>query len=197
VDATTGSSLLEASVGELLDALAARQRVPGAGSIAAVVIAAAAGMVARGARFSEAGWADAPGVAAQAETLRARVTPLAELAAEAFGRAIEALDEPPDDDAERRDWSLGKALAEAAEVPLRIVAAGADTALLAAEVAEHGSDELRPDVAAAAVLAEAGARMCAHLVAVNLGASPGDERIQAAQKLCEAAREARRRALVG
>jgi formiminotetrahydrofolate cyclodeaminase len=195
MDATTDAELLQLPLAELLDVFARRQRVPGAGSLAALAVAAAAGVVARGARYSKDAWPEAGAAAAQADALRARATPLAGQDAEAFGRAIEALDEPQDVDTDRRNWTLGRALAGAADVLLQIAAAGADTAVLAAEVAEHGSPELRPDVSSAAVLAEAGARMAAHLVAVNLGASPGDDRIRIAETLCRAAAEASARAL--
>ncbi len=185
---------LSLTVAELLEELAERRRVPGAGSLAALVTAAAAAVVARGARYSAA-WPDAEGVVAQAETLRARTAPLAALDAERFDEALAALGEPEEPDAERRNWQLGRALEEAAGIPLRIVEAAADVAELAAVVAERGSLELRPDVAAAAALAEAGARMGAHLVAINLGAGPDDERVRRADRLVEAARDAARRAL--
>jgi formiminotetrahydrofolate cyclodeaminase len=194
VTAATQPDLLRLSVSELLDLLAERRRVPGSGSVAAVVVAAAAAIVARAARYSAEAWPEADAAAAQAQALRARAMPLAGLDAEAFGRAIAALDEPQDADAERRDYALGRALAGAADVPLRIAAAGADTALLAAEVAERGSAELRPDVAAAALLAEGATRMASHLVAVNLGAAPTDERVTAAAALVKLAGEGARRA---
>jgi methenyltetrahydrofolate cyclohydrolase len=194
MSAATQPDPLQLSVAELLGVLAERRRVPGSGSVAAVVVAAAAAVVARGARYSTAAWPEAGAAAAQAEALRARVMPLALLDAEAFGRAIAALDEPEDADVERRNFTLGRALAGAAEVPLRIAAVGADTALLAAEVAERGNAELRPDVVAAALLAEGATRMASHLVAVNLGASPSDARVRAATALAELAVDGARRA---
>lgn len=194
MSAATDSDLLQLSVSELLELLAKRRRVPGSGSVAALVVAAAAAVVARGARYSKASWSEADAAVAQAKALQARAEPLAALDAAVFGRAIEALDEPRDPDPERRNWLLGRALAGAADVPLRIASAGADTALLAAEVARCGSPELRPDVAAAALLAEGATRMASHLVAVNLGASVDDERVRAAETLAELAAEGARQA---
>src|SRR5438552_1705594 len=102
---------------------------------------------------------------------------------------------PRGPDPERRNWQLGRALRDAADVPLQIAEAAADVAALAADVAALGNPELRPDVAAAAALAEAGARMSAHLVAVNLGAGPGDARIERAEALVAFASEHARKAL--
>jgi formiminotetrahydrofolate cyclodeaminase len=186
---------LELSVGALLDLVADRQRSPGAGSVAAVATAAAAALVVKGARYSAAVWPEADGAAAQAEALRRRSAPLALADARALADAIEALDEPREEDADRRDWHLGRALAEAAGAPLAIAEAAADVATLAAEVADRGSPDTRPDVAAAAALAAACAQMSAHLVAVNLGASADDERVKRAEALAKRAMEAARRAL--
>ena len=75
---------------------------------------------------------------------------------------------------EQRDFALGAALLQAAEVPLRIAEAAADVAELAALAAAEGSPHLRPDATAAAALAEAATRAAAHLVEINLATVPGD-----------------------
>ena len=186
---------LQLSVADLLDVLADRRRSPGAGSVAALATCAAAAVVTRAARYSSATWPAAEGAAAQGEALRRRTAPLAALDADALGKALDALDEPRDPDPERRNWQLGRALRDAADVPLQIAEAAADVAALAADVAALGNPELRPDVAAAAALAEAGARMSAHLVAVNLGAGPGDARVRRAEALAAFASDRARRAL--
>jgi formiminotetrahydrofolate cyclodeaminase len=169
----------------LLDAVGARTAAPGSGSVAAVVGALAAVLCTKTARF-----ANDDGAAAQAEHLRRRLTRLAHEDAEAFVRALRNLDEPRDPDPDRRDWELGRSLAAAADVPLRIAEACTDVALLAADIAERGKVELQPDAANAAVLAESAARACAHLVAVNLGATAADERVRRAESLAAAAGEA-------
>ena len=75
---------------------------------------------------------------------------------------------------EQRDFALGVALLQAAEVPLRIAEAAADVAELAALAAAEGAPHLRPDATAAAALAEAATRAAAHLVEINLAIVPGD-----------------------
>ena len=170
------------SLDELLDGIASRTPAPGSGSAAALVAAMAAALCAKTARFS-----NDDGAAAQAEHLRRRLTELARDDAEAFVRALRDLDEPRDPDPDRRDWLLGRSLAAAADVPLRIAETCADVAELAADLALRGKAELQPDAAGASVLAEAAARVCAHLVAVNLGATPEDERVRHAESLAAAA----------
>jgi formiminotetrahydrofolate cyclodeaminase len=169
---------------ELLDAIAARTASPAGGSTAALVGAMAAALCAKAARFS----AD-DGSVAQAEHLRRRLTALAHEDAEALVEARRHLSEPREEDADRRDFELGRSLAAAAEVPLRIADACADVAALGADLAQRGKPDLQPDAAGAAVLAEAAARVCAHLVAVNLGATPQDERVRMAESLSRAAGE--------
>ena len=102
---------------------------------------------------------------------------------------------PRDGDAAARDETIGRALADAAAVPLEIAAIAADVAVLAADVAEHGNPNLRGDAAAAAVLAEAGARVAANLVAINLAGDRGGRASRPRAALAAAASEAARRAL--
>jgi formiminotetrahydrofolate cyclodeaminase len=173
----------------VLDGIGSREPAPGGGSTAAVVGAMAAALCTKAARFS-----DDPGAAAQAEHLRRRLTGLAREDAEVFVRALRDLDEPRDPDPDRRDWQLGRSLAAAADVPLRIAEACADVAELAADLARRGKPELQPDAAGAAVLAEAAARVCAHLVAVNLGATAEDARVRHVESLAAAAGQAVERA---
>jgi formiminotetrahydrofolate cyclodeaminase len=159
---------------DLLDAIAAQEPAPGGGSVAALVGAMAAALCAKVARFSDAG-----GALAQAEALRRRLAALAPEDAEAFVAALDQLRE------RRDDFDLGRALAEAAAVPLRIAEACADVAELAAALAETGKADLQPDARAASVLAAAAARSAALLVEANLGAAPGDERIARARLLAD------------
>ena len=102
----------------LLEELAAPREVPGAGSALAAALAAAAAVVQMAARLSPASWADAAGVAAQAEALRERAVQLVDEDAEAYRLALEAR-AAADEGAkpEQRDWSLGQVTAapEAAE----------------------------------------------------------------------------------
>jgi methenyltetrahydrofolate cyclohydrolase len=183
------------TVDELLATVAAETSAPGGGSVAAVVTAFAAALVAMAARFSREHWEDAAGVVAQAETLRQKVLPLADEDAEAYETVLEALRLPPDIGPDRRDEALGAALSRAADVPLAIAEAALDVATLAAELAERGNPNLRGDVATAALLAEAAVRATANLVEINLGTREGDERLQRARELVEVSRRITRRIL--
>jgi formiminotetrahydrofolate cyclodeaminase len=163
----------------LLDALAAAEPAPAGGSAAALVGAMAAALCAKVARISGDG-----GAVAQAEALRRRLTALASDDAAAFLAALTELRKRTD------DFDLGRALAHAADVPLRIAEACADAAELGAALAERGKADLQPDARAASVLAAAAARASAFLVEANLGATPGDERVGRARRLADGAEAA-------
>jgi formiminotetrahydrofolate cyclodeaminase len=183
--------LLDLRVHEFLDEVAADGRTPGGGSVAAVVVAAAAGLLAKVARASQDEWAEARGIAAQAESLRDRVAPLAQLDADQYEAALLARGNSGEQAVERRDFALGRAFARAAEPPLRIVETATDVAQLAVDVTRNGEPSLRADAAAAGALAAAAARAAAELVAVNLTATEDDHRVVRARALAaEAARAA-------
>jgi formiminotetrahydrofolate cyclodeaminase len=177
-----------------MDELAAG--VPGrrSGSAAALVAGVAAALVAMTARTGD-GWEDAAGVAAQAETLRARLMSLANENAHAFAAAQDALDATRAGEGSAGDAGLGQAMAYAAEVPLAIAESSCDVAQAACLVAELGHPEVQADAAAAAALAAGAASAAAHLVAVNLGATREDKRVRRAETASEAAAEAATRAL--
>jgi formiminotetrahydrofolate cyclodeaminase len=187
--------LLDAPLRDFLDTLAADGPAPGGGSAAAVAVAMSAGLVGMVARASKDHWDEAGGVIGQAETLRARVSPLVQADAEAYVSALNALRQREQLEERYRDQKLFEALDRAAEIPLQIAEAGCDLASLAALLVENGNPEVRADAAAAAVLAEAGTRAAAKLVAINLAASEGDERVRQAEALVERAAEAAHRAL--
>jgi methenyltetrahydrofolate cyclohydrolase len=178
--------LLDRTLAGSLDDLADGSPTPGGGSAAAVVAAMAAGLLAMAARASTETWPEARGVAAQAEALRARVAPLADLDAAAYAEALHLLDERGADESERRDFRLGTALSHAAALPLQIAEAATDVAELGALVAERGNPERRADAVAAVVLADAAARIGAQLVRVNLAAQLDDDRVARAAGLVEA-----------
>jgi formiminotetrahydrofolate cyclodeaminase len=189
-----GSSYLDLPLSEFLDRLSAESAAPGGGSAAALTVTFAAGLVTMVARHSRSSWADAAGVAAQARKLQARCAPLAQQDAEAWEDALEAL-RGNGERAARPDSDLEAKLARAAEVPLWIAEAGADVAMLAALTAEMGDGTYRGDAAAAALLAHAGARVAANLVALNLGMRGDDMRLGRARRSEEAAAAAAARAL--
>jgi formiminotetrahydrofolate cyclodeaminase len=174
------------SAHELVEALSSGDAVPGSGWVAGVSAALGAALVANAAARSE-GWRNAAGARAQALDLRDRLLALASQNARAYETALTAL--------EQKHTGLARALGAAAAVPLAIAEVSADVALLAAEAAECADGAARPDAAAAAALASGAARATAKLVAVNLAAGPGDERVAAGLRAAETADDAARRAL--
>ena len=148
----------------------------------------AAGLLAKVARASTAPWSEARAVAAQAEALRERIAPVAEVDAEAYEAALATRGD---------DFELGRAYGRAAEPPLRIVEAAADVARLSVTVARCGEASLRADAVTAAALAAGAARAAAELVAVNLTASASDERVLRARRLAEEAAGAAKEAFAG
>jgi methenyltetrahydrofolate cyclohydrolase len=182
------SDYLALSVAELLDELADCSAPPAAGAAAAPVAALAASVTQLAARSSAEVWEDGRACAAQAASLRKKLAPLAQEDAEVYAAARAALRAGGDE-------SMADALDRAADVPLAIAEAAADVAALAAGVAEHGNPDLRPDAAAAAVLAEAAVRATARLVEVNLSVQPEDHRIAHARMLAREAAEACERAV--
>jgi formiminotetrahydrofolate cyclodeaminase len=144
----------------------------------------------RAARYSGSSWPAADAAVAQAETLRARVLDLRPELEETFASALRELDEPREPDPDRRNFALGMALEHSVEPLLKLSEVSADVANLAADVAERGAQELRPDVIAGAALAESAARTAAVLVAANLGAAAGDERLARAEHAAASAGKA-------
>jgi methenyltetrahydrofolate cyclohydrolase len=190
-------TLLDLRLRDFLDEVAAAGRTPGGGSLAAFVTAAAAGLLTNVARASRDEWPEAAGAAAQAEALRDRAAPLAQIDAEQYEAALRSLDGNGEARSDRRDFDVGRAHARAAEPPLQIVEAATDVALLAALVAQNGNQALRADAAAAGALAAAAARAAAELIAVNLTASAQDERVVRARALAKEAAGAADAAFVG
>jgi formiminotetrahydrofolate cyclodeaminase len=181
------------SLGELLDALGSVSGAPGGGSAAAVAVALAAAVVELAARASGDEWDEAGGALAQATALRLRSMRLSAQDADAYNAARQAL---------RRaaagaggSGRLSDALSTAAEIPLAIAEAGADTAELARNVAEHADPDLRADAMVAALLAGAAARGASRLVEINLATTSGDPRAARAGELALAANAAVQRAL--
>jgi formiminotetrahydrofolate cyclodeaminase len=186
---------LDRTLAEFMDDVAAETPAPGGGSVAAITAALAASLAAMVARLSRKHWEDAAGAVAQAESLRARVAPLAQEDAVAYETVLLARRLPSELEPDVRDAALGDALSRAADVPLAIAEAATDVASLAAELARLGNPNLHGDASAAAVLAEAAVRVAAKLVEINLATREGDERLLRAHELAEHARRCAREAL--
>jgi formiminotetrahydrofolate cyclodeaminase len=191
----SSEDMLSAPLGDVLGHIASEVPSPAGGSAAAIAVAMGAGLTAMCARNSRDEWPEARGATAQAETLRARIEPLAQADAEVYENALAAFRLPERLEPEVRNATLGVALERAAAIPLAIAEVGADVADLAADLAEKGNPRTRGDAVAGALLAEAGTRAAAHLVRVNLGAKPEDVRVIRADANAEAASRSVRRAL--
>ena len=181
--------LHELSVADWLDELGGPGPAPGAGAALGYAVASAAAIVAMAARASSAG-----GLVAQADALRARTAPLAQLAADAYAEALAVRDSTTAPKPEQRDWEIGRAFARAAKPPLEIARAAADVAELAAALAQSGNPAVGPDLQAAAALAAGVARGAVALVAANLTALEGDPRVDEARRLAIAAADSARSA---
>jgi len=191
----TVESFLEQRLDEFMDEVASDKPAPGGGAVAAVVVALAAGLVAMAARFAVDHWPDAPDVVERADALRRRVAPLAPADAQAFEEVLTAMRLPKDLEPEVRNTAIGNALARAAEIPLEMAREAEEVAALGALVAEKGNPNLRGDAVAAAMLAHAGARVAANLVAINIGTTQHDARVERAREHVAAAADAVDRAL--
>jgi methenyltetrahydrofolate cyclohydrolase len=191
----TSSGDPELSLEGFLDEVASAEILPGGGYVAAISVAMAAGLVAMAARLSRDDWAEARGAAAQAEALRFRGVTLAERNARAYRDAVAVMGGDGDRQTGSRDDLIAEALDRAADVPLQIAEAAADVGTLAAVVAERCEPSVRADVAVGALLSEASARGAAELIAVNLGASPNDDRVAYARELAGNAQTALERTL--
>ena len=188
----------EMIVRQLIEAIGAPEPAPAGGSVAALTATLAASLAAMTARLSTEQWELAGAVSAQAVALRDRLAPLAQEDAVAYLRALERMRSAryvvdsratPDETrrSEDRDRELAAALRDAAAVPLRIAESAADVAELAADTAQLGNPAVSADAAAAVALACGAARAAAHIVAVNLGVTEGDEMLERAKRAADAA----------
>jgi formiminotetrahydrofolate cyclodeaminase len=173
---------LQDPVERFLDRIASAEPAPAGGSVAALAVAMAAGLVAMAARLAHE-WPKADEVVDRAEALRSKMTTLTLADEDAYAKVIEALRLPTDSPS--RDAEVETALSGAADVPLAVAEAAAEVAMLAALVAQEGNERLRGDALVAAELAEAGARGAAELVAINL-AGRDDPRVGRAKDLAAA-----------
>jgi formiminotetrahydrofolate cyclodeaminase len=173
---------LQLTLSRFLDLVASEDPSPAGGSVVAVAVALAAGLSAMACRLSAKHLADAPKLAERADSLRSEAAPLAQADAVAYGRVLAA-----------QDRGLRDALSRATDVPL--AEAGAEVAEISARLARDGNPNLREDVVAAALLAEAGVRAATRLAKVNLSIGGIENgRLAYAEALLEAAASARRAA---
>jgi formiminotetrahydrofolate cyclodeaminase len=172
-------SLLDLTVRELLDAVAARTTAPGGGGAAALATALAAALTGMAARFS-----DAASVAAEADDLRTSAAPLADADAAAYRTFLEATRLPREDPG--RSEAVAAARKDAIGVPAEIGRLAGTVADLAAGLVRGGNPNLRSDAVAAVHLAAAAADIAAELVGAN---KPPEDALANARGIAAAARE--------
>ncbi len=184
-DHDDAGSLLDLTVRELLDAVAARTTAPGGGAAAALATALAAALAGMAARFTDT--AAAAAAAEQADALRARAEPLADADAAAYGEFMTAL-RLPRDNPTRAD-RVARSRNGAAGVPAEIAEVANAVSELAAGLARDGNPNLRGDAIAATLLAAAAAGTAAELVAANAVGTQSDPRLERAREVAVATRQ--------
>lgn len=157
---------------------------------AAGPVAAQTGSAAAGVLRAAAQDAGEQALAAQAGSLVVRLDRLAEEDTRAVGKARAAFAAADVDAPDvRRDFAFGRAVEQAAAVPLAIAEACADVVALARELAPLATTGFAPDVEAARLLAGGAAAAAAHLVEVNLVVGSDDVQVGRAQAAARAAAE--------
>ena len=134
------------------------------------------------ARFT--GDPDSAGASA-AERLCAQASTLADADVAAYGQYVQARRQYGRDSPEMLD-----ALNSAVDVPLQVVGIAAEVAGLARSLVDDGNPRLRGDASTGCWLAAAAASSAALLVSENLAGTPGDARIDEANRYSSRARAA-------
>jgi methenyltetrahydrofolate cyclohydrolase len=192
----TTSEYLDLPLNEFLELVASSGPAPGGGSVAAVVVALAAGLAGMAARLSADHLADASVLADRADASRRRVAPLARADAEAYGRVLDAYRLPRKPDSVTRMEHLREALSGAADVPLAVAEAGNEVAGIAVRLVKEGNPNLEGDAMTAVLLANAGVRAATALAGINLSsASVEDDRLGRAGELVDKSAAIVRRAM--
>ncbi len=167
-DSVNEPTFLELTLTNFLDLVSSNEPAPAGGSVAALATAMAAALCVKAARLSANEMPDALDIAATGGRLRDLAATLCELDATTYRQVVTALRRTSEPDPEKRRRAIAEALSRASDVPLEVVEIAADVVALAARIAESGNPNLLGDAITAALLAEAGARSAAALVAINL-----------------------------
>ena len=168
-------------------AIASDKPAPAGGSAAAAAVVIAAALLEKAAKLSLRHWDGAAAVGERARTLRLQSEELIEADVHAYLGFVEAVRSAKGKDAASREHIVGPARARTVEVPLAIVRAAAEVAVLVTQMIEHGNPNLRSDAEVAGVLAAAGARAATLTMSANLANQPKDRRLTEARRLAKAA----------
>jgi formiminotetrahydrofolate cyclodeaminase len=175
---SASSSILELSVGELLQRLGSSDPAPGGGAAAALAGALGAALVQMTANLTvgrprlSAVEPQARTIEARAGELRARLADLGDADTVAFEAVSAAYGLPRGDDAQKteRSRAIQAALHEAAAVPLATAQLCAEVLLVAEEAAPLLNASVISDVLVGALLAQAALASAALNVEVNVAA---------------------------
>jgi formiminotetrahydrofolate cyclodeaminase len=164
----SSDSILGLRVVDLLDRVGDSEPLPGAGAVAALATAMAAGLLEMAARGPMSDWRGAETAVADARALRERAGMLADTNIRAYAEARDALAEARERGPLADSPSLGESLAAAADVPLAITEAASEVVALGERMHDHVADDIRADVRVAVILATGASRSAATLVDANL-----------------------------
>jgi formiminotetrahydrofolate cyclodeaminase len=189
-------------VGELLDAVAARQPVPGGGAVAALTAALSAALGRMVVEYSRGRKSSAGHEQAHAEILsslarlQSTALSLADADAEAFAKLSALWKLARDDPRRRQEWP--GAVAAAIDAPRRVMEAALEALGCLERLSGSVGANIRSDLAISALLAQAGAEAAACNVRINLpllddAQQAGDLERETARRLEQAA--SRRRAI--
>ncbi|MBI3965838.1 MAG: cyclodeaminase/cyclohydrolase family protein [Chloroflexi bacterium] len=175
---STTRALLDLTLREFLAATASSAPVPGGGSVASLVGALAAGLIAMSLRVSLAKITDSEQQSElerlidEADSLRARLEAGVDADAAAFAEYSAALKLPRTDEAAKagRAAALLRAAHSATEAPLTVADLAADALELSERAVELSGKSIVSDVGVAAALAEAAVESALLNVTINLPA---------------------------
>jgi formiminotetrahydrofolate cyclodeaminase len=172
------AALADLTLGAFLDRLAERTPAPGGGAVAGVQVALGAAAAAMVVRYS----IGRPALAEHQSVLEAHAEALDRLRklaltlsdedAQAYAH-LSALRKLPKDDPARA--AIPEAALQAAQVPLAVLAAGADLLARLTELPPITNPYLHSDLAIAGLCAEAGSRAAAWNVRVNIPGLPPEQ----------------------
>jgi len=187
---TQDDQYLDLPLARFLSLLAGPEPAPSGGGAAALAVALSAGLCAKTARLSagQIGAAESAALTSETERIAAEAASLIQADAESYARVLEAHRRrrqagPPG----QGTGDVAAALSAASAVPVQVADLAVPVARVAARLSLEGNPSLRGDAITGALLAAAGARAAAALVAINLAGAAGDSRTEHAARQADAA----------
>jgi formiminotetrahydrofolate cyclodeaminase len=174
---TEPTAFLQQPLQSYLDRLAAKEPIPGGGSVAALTGALAAGLLSMVANFTvgkekyQAVEAEVGRILLEAESLRAQLGRSTEEDSEAYAfvSSAYALPKATDEEKAARSAAIQDALRQAVQIPVQVALACHRVIELSCDLVDKGNPGLVSDVGVAVVLAQAALHSAVLNVEVNLG----------------------------